>query len=107
MAFRSRWLLGQLSVGDVVLVWSPLNPASRLVRRLAALGGQEMVSAKDNQTFVIRDGQCWFLADNQNLKPEVCIFSSFMTESASYLKLSSFTICLLGDMQSFNLSNPG
>lgn len=67
----ARGLLGQVSVGDVVLVRSPLDPTRFLVRRLAALGGQEMLSTKEeDETFVIEDGQCWLLADNDNLKAE-------------------------------------
>ena len=45
------------------------------MRRLAALGGQEMLSTKEeDETFVIEDGQCWLLADNENLKAEVFFF---------------------------------
>ena len=54
------------------------------MRRLAALGEQEMLSTKEeDETFVIEDGQCWLLADNENLEAEV-FFSSLMTKSINY-----------------------
>ncbi|KNA21077.1 hypothetical protein SOVF_046620 isoform A [Spinacia oleracea] len=59
----------QVSVGDVVLLKNPLDSDKFLVRRLAAVGGQEMVSTDEkDEPFVVEDDQCWVLSDNQELK---------------------------------------
>lgn len=43
-----------------------------LVRRLAGIGGYEMVSKDEkDEPFVLEKDQCWVLADNDNLKPKV------------------------------------
>lgn len=61
----------QIYVGDVVVLRDPFDPNNYLVRRLAALSGHEMVSTnEEDEPFVVEDGQCWVLSDNQNLKPE-------------------------------------
>ncbi|XP_021721907.1 mitochondrial inner membrane protease subunit 2-like isoform X1 [Chenopodium quinoa] len=60
-----------IHVGDVVVLKDPLNSNNYVVRRLAAVSGYEMVSNnKDDEPFVLKDGQCWVLSDNKNLKPE-------------------------------------
>lgn len=64
---------GNCFLGDVVALESPLGAANAqnvMVRRVAALEGQEMVSdADDVESFVIPTGHCWVLADNPELKP--------------------------------------
>ncbi|XP_057546978.1 mitochondrial ATP-independent inner membrane protease subunit 2-like isoform X2 [Amaranthus tricolor] len=58
----------QVSVGDVVLLKNPLESDKLIVRRLAALGGQQMVSTdeKDEPFFTDYD-ECWVLSDNNKL----------------------------------------
>ncbi|XP_051118432.1 uncharacterized protein LOC127242790 [Andrographis paniculata] len=59
-----------VNVGDVVLLKDPVNSSNRLVRRLAAIEGYEMVSDdKNDEPFVLEKDQCWVLADNERLKP--------------------------------------
>ncbi|KAG2441467.1 hypothetical protein HXX76_003089 [Chlamydomonas incerta] len=62
-------------VGDVVAFHSPLATLDDthhvMVRRVAAVEGQEMVSSSDAEPpFVIPAGHCWVLADNAHLRPE-------------------------------------
>ncbi|KAG2437689.1 hypothetical protein HYH02_011068 [Chlamydomonas schloesseri] len=62
-------------VGDVVAFHSPLatldDTTHVMVRRVAAVEGQEMVSSSDVEPpFVIPSGHCWVLADNTNLRVE-------------------------------------
>ncbi|KAL2921340.1 Mitochondrial inner membrane protease subunit 1 [Bienertia sinuspersici] len=67
---RCRKLPQQICVGDVVVLKDPLDPDNLVVRRLAAVGGYEMVSDnKEDEPFVLEDDQCWIVADNKNLKP--------------------------------------
>ncbi|KXZ50361.1 hypothetical protein GPECTOR_16g534 [Gonium pectorale] len=66
---------GNVRVGDVVALHSPLaqmnDETHVMVRRVAALGGDEMVSNREDQPpFVIPEGHCWVLADNGSLRPE-------------------------------------
>ncbi|XP_042015909.1 uncharacterized protein LOC121763879 [Salvia splendens] len=58
-------------VGDVVVMKDPKNSAKFLIRRLAAIEGDEMAS-KDavDEPFVLEEDQCWVLADNDKLKPK-------------------------------------
>lgn len=52
----------------------PLNLDKYLVRRLAAVEGFEMASTDDDdEPFVLDRNQCWVLADNEDLKPKVCV----------------------------------
>lgn len=69
--FKFRWQHEKVCVEDVVLVRSPLDSDRYLVRRVAALGGQELVSTggKD-KSFIIEKGQCWLLSDNKKLNAE-------------------------------------
>ncbi|KAF7818427.1 Mitochondrial inner membrane protease [Senna tora] len=58
-------------VGDVVLLKDPEKKNNHLIRRLAAIEGNEMVSKnEEDEPFVLEEDQCWVLADNQNLKPK-------------------------------------
>ena len=76
-------------VGDVVAFNSPLalgsSPVVTMVRRVAAMEGDEMVAVSGNSrggeaategeedAFAVPKGHCWVLADNENLKPpQVC-----------------------------------
>lgn len=61
-----------MSVGDVVLLKNPLESDKLIVRRLAALGGQQMVSTdeKDEPFFTDYD-ECWVLSDNNKLTAKV------------------------------------
>lgn len=68
--------------GDVVALTSPLpgSPGSShqiMVRRVAALEGDEMVSDEPevDGSFRIPDGHCWVLADNESLVPPAVIDS--------------------------------
>ncbi|CAO2821609.1 unnamed protein product [Amaranthus hypochondriacus] len=64
-----RLIYNQVSVGDVVLLKNPLESDKLIVRRLAALGGQEMASTdKKDEPFVIDFDECWVLSDNKRLK---------------------------------------
>ncbi|XP_021752652.1 mitochondrial inner membrane protease subunit 1-like [Chenopodium quinoa] len=66
---KFRLVYRQVSVGDVVLLKNPLDSDRALVRRLAALGGHQMVSTDEkDEPFVIRIDHCWVLADNKELK---------------------------------------
>ena len=61
-------------VGDVVVVRDPEKSENRLVRRVAAIEGHEMVSKDEkDEPFVLEEDQCWVLADNDNLKPKVSL----------------------------------
>ena len=54
-------------VGDVVAVQSS-GSEGLFVRRIAAVEGDEMVSEKpDDKAFILPQGQCWVLADNEQL----------------------------------------
>lgn len=61
--------------GDVVALTSPLSspgaPRQVIVRRVAALEGDEMVSNEPeiDGSFQIPRGHCWVLADNEALEP--------------------------------------
>lgn len=59
-------------VGDVVVLKDPTDSEKYLVRRLAAIEGYEMASTNVmDEPFVLEKGQCWVLADNENVKPKV------------------------------------
>ena len=54
-------------VGDVVAVQNT-STEGLFVRRIAAVEGDEMVSdSPDDTAFVLPEGQCWVLADNDKL----------------------------------------
>ncbi|XP_047327545.1 mitochondrial inner membrane protease subunit 2-like [Impatiens glandulifera] len=56
-------------VGDVVLLKDPDNSENYLVRRLAAIEGNEMVSTDEkDEPFVLEKDECWVLSDNEALK---------------------------------------
>ncbi|GLC45644.1 hypothetical protein PLESTB_001789600 [Pleodorina starrii] len=62
-------------VGDVVAFHSPLalpdDATHVMVRRVAAVEGDEMVSSSPTDPpFLIPPGHCWVLADNAELRPE-------------------------------------
>ncbi|XP_073054265.1 mitochondrial ATP-independent inner membrane protease subunit 2-like isoform X1 [Primulina eburnea] len=58
-------------VGDVVVLKDPTDSEKYLVRRLAGIEGYEMASTDvKDEPFVLEKGQCWVLADNENLKPK-------------------------------------
>jgi len=62
----------QINVGDVIIMKDPYVSDNHMVRRLAALEGDEMVSTQEeDESFVLEDGQCWVLSDNKSLKPKV------------------------------------
>jgi hypothetical protein len=68
------YLHRQVFVGDVVLLQDPEKSDDLIIRRLAALEGYEMVSSDEkDEPFVLEKDQCWVLADNQALKPKVCM----------------------------------
>lgn len=60
-----------IHTGDVVAFKPPLGTeGSLLVRRVAAVGGEEMVSDNpEDKAFTLKPGQCWVLADNEDLQP--------------------------------------
>eukprot|EP00850_Spirogloea_muscicola_P016658 SM000137S00436 [mRNA] locus=s137:117302:119054:+ [translate_table: standard] len=68
-----RWLpqlFPRVNVGDVVCILNPVDDATKLVRRVAALEGDEMVSSKEqDEAFDIPVGHCWLLCDNELKKP--------------------------------------
>ncbi|KAJ7298960.1 hypothetical protein O6H91_Y228100 [Diphasiastrum complanatum] len=58
-------------VGDVVMFKDPEDPNKLIVRRVAALEGDEMISTNENdKPFTLEKGQCWVLADNHSLVPK-------------------------------------
>lgn len=72
-------------VGDVVMLKDPQNPERELVRRVAALEGEEMESSDpDDQPFRLDRGTCWVLCDNELLSPKV----PDVTDSRSFGPLS-------------------
>ncbi|GAQ81493.1 Mitochondrial inner membrane protease subunit IMP2 [Klebsormidium nitens] len=63
-SIRSVW------VDDVVLLRHPNDSKQSLVRRVAALEGDEMLSNDpEDKPFRIEPNSCWVLADNQETKP--------------------------------------
>jgi len=61
-------------VGDVVMLEDPDNPQRELVRRVAALEGEEMLSSNDNEEgFKLQPGTCWVLCDNGGISPKVLV----------------------------------
>jgi len=55
-------------VGDVVMLKDPQNEKQELVRRVAAIEGEEMVSSKDeDEPFQLDPGMCWVLCDNESI----------------------------------------
>ncbi|KAG0581498.1 hypothetical protein KC19_4G257000 [Ceratodon purpureus] len=62
-------------VGDVVMLKDPQNPERELVRRVAALEGEEMESSDPNdEPFRLDRGTCWVLCDNEELSPKVPVW---------------------------------
>ncbi|XP_024372322.1 mitochondrial ATP-independent inner membrane protease subunit 2 isoform X2 [Physcomitrium patens] len=58
-------------VGDVVMLKDPQNPETKLVRRIAALEGEEMVSlSAEDEPFKLAPGTCWVLCDNESISPK-------------------------------------
>uniref|UniRef100_A0A1J3GI36 Mitochondrial inner membrane protease subunit 2 n=1 Tax=Noccaea caerulescens TaxID=107243 RepID=A0A1J3GI36_NOCCA len=56
-------------IGDAVVLKDPNNSDKYLVRRLAAVGGSEMVSGDEKEEpFVLDKDQCWVTAENLELK---------------------------------------
>jgi hypothetical protein len=63
-------------VGDVVMLKDPRNPETKLVRRVAALEGEEMVSTNaEDEPFKLATGTCWVLCDNESLSPKVLVWT--------------------------------
>lgn len=61
-------------VGDVVMLKDPQNEKQELVRRVAAIEGEEMVSSKDeDEPFQLDPGMCWVLCDNESINAKVRI----------------------------------
>lgn len=59
-------------VDDVVLLRHPNDSKQSLVRRVAALEGEEMLSTDpEDKPFRIEPNSCWVLADNQEKKTPV------------------------------------
>lgn len=59
-------------VGDVVMLKDPQNPEREIVRRVAALEGEEMESSDpSDEPFCLARGTCWVLCDNDNLSSKV------------------------------------
>ncbi|KAK9836135.1 hypothetical protein WJX81_004302 [Elliptochloris bilobata] len=76
--------------GDVVAFQSPVSSATRslLVRRVAAIEGQELVADDpQNTSYVLPAGHCWVLADNPALAPPHVI------DSRSFGPLPASLIC--------------
>lgn len=58
-------------VGDVVMLKDPQNAENKLVRRVAALEGEDMVSSNaEDEPFQLASGTCWVLCDNESLSPK-------------------------------------
>lgn len=67
---RLRQEYKQVFIGDVIVFKNPLDPDRHLVRRVAADGGQEMLSTDEkDEPFVLSDEELWVLSDNKDLKP--------------------------------------
>jgi len=66
-----------IHTGDVVAFKPPPGMEGELlVRRVAAVGGEEMVSDNpDDQAFTLEPGQCWVLADNEELQASQAVDS--------------------------------
>ncbi len=53
----------------------PDDPERELVRRVAALEGEEMVSSNDDdEGFKLEPGTCWVLCDNEGISPKVLVW---------------------------------
>jgi len=75
-------------VGDVVMLRDPQNPERELVRRVAALEGEEMESSDSgDEPFHLAPGTCWVLCDNENLSPK----DAFDSRSFGPLSLRNIT----------------
>lgn len=66
-----------LYVGDTVALQSPLSAEQQvLVRRLAAVEGEEMVSdATETESWPLSQGQCWVLSEVETFNPSEVIDS--------------------------------
>lgn len=81
-----------VSIGDVVVMKDPENPESYLVRRLAAVGGHEMVSTDEKEdAFFLQQDECWVLSDNEALKPKVSLTIFFLAWSSLVIICLQFT----------------
>ncbi|KAF7804632.1 mitochondrial inner membrane protease subunit 2-like [Senna tora] len=61
----------RVSVGDVVVFNDPENKGRFLIRRLAAMEGNEMVSSDENdEPFTLEKNECWVTADNESMDPK-------------------------------------
>ena len=57
-----------LAPGDVVAFTSPTDWTKTQVLRVAALEGTEMVSSRpEDEPFTLKAGECWVLADNDEI----------------------------------------
>ncbi|KAG9145002.1 hypothetical protein Leryth_017460 [Lithospermum erythrorhizon] len=58
-------------IGDVLLFKDPIESGNFLVRRLAAVEGDMMISTCYKEApFDLEKDECWILADNESIKPE-------------------------------------
>jgi hypothetical protein len=81
-------------VGDVVMLKDPQNPERELVRRVAALEGEEMESSDpDDQPFRLDRGTCWVLCDNEHLSPKVPVW--IYLPSRTLFDCQSVLICII------------
>ncbi|KAK4407233.1 hypothetical protein Sango_0304300 [Sesamum angolense] len=66
-------------VGDVVVILDPKDFRNYIVRRLAAVEGDEMVSdVLYEEPFTIGEDWCWILADNKKLTPKEAYDSRYL-----------------------------
>ncbi|CAM6091673.1 unnamed protein product [Calypogeia fissa] len=55
-------------VSDVVMLRHPSDPSRKLVRRVAAVEGDEMLSSNEqDEPFKLERGHCWVLCDNPSI----------------------------------------
>jgi hypothetical protein len=72
----------------------PQNPERELVRRVAALEGEEMESSDpDDQPFRLDRGTCWVLCDNEHLSPKVPVW--IYLPSRTLFDCQSVLICII------------
>ncbi|KAL2608469.1 hypothetical protein R1flu_027042 [Riccia fluitans] len=59
------------SPSDVVMLRHPTDPSRKLVRRVAAVEGEEMLSTDEkDEPFQLKNGECWVLCDNPSVSPK-------------------------------------
>ena len=65
--------------GDIVALQSPLSGQAQtqnlLVRRLAAVEGEEMVTDESDESWQLPPGHCWVLSETPEFKPNEIIDS--------------------------------